>query len=176
MLDAIDASNAHVHFSDCVDDAVLRQRGGALAQFGNSVSTVSMRISWTWHGQESANTRARNEPADAVGEQRELPCRNLVKIVAGHQELEMVFVAQEELTVRDVVRVTAPALLEHNRKDDVDPLRHAADLNRKLARNVQADQEPQPRHASKQLLTAPLLQAQGQPKACPDHVVSGERR
>ena len=88
----------------------------------------------------------------------------------------MVFVAQEELTVRDVVRVTAPALLEHNRKDVVDPLRHAADLHRKLARKVLADQEPQPRHASKQLLTAPLLQAQGQPKACPDHVVSGERR
>ena len=60
--------------------------------------------------------------ADAAGEQRELP---LIKIIAGHQELEMVFVAQEELVVRDFVRVAAPALLEHNRKDVDDPLRNA---------------------------------------------------
>ena len=47
----------------------------------------------------SANTRAGNEGAGVVGEQRELPCwtsRNLAEIVAGHLELEMVFVAQEE--------------------------------------------------------------------------------
>ena len=30
----------------------------------------------------------------------------------------------------------------------------------KFARKIQADQEPQPRHAIKQLLTAPSLQAQ----------------
>ena len=87
----------------------------------------------TWHEQMSVNTRAGNEPVDIVGEQRELPCcasRNLVEIVAGHQELEMVFVAQDELLVRDVVRFAAPALLEHNGQDVVDPLRHADGLNR----------------------------------------------
>ena len=57
----------------------------------------------------------------------------------------------------------------------VDPLRHAANLKRHVARKVHLDQEPQPRHASKKVLTAPWLQAQEQPKACPHHVLSGER-
>ena len=77
----------------------------------------------------------------------------------------MVHVAQEELVVRDFVGVAAPVLLEHNRRDVVDPIRHAADLKRKFARKVQADQEPQQRHASKNLLTAHWLQAQEQQKA-----------
>ena len=86
----------------------LRQHGGAFAQFGNSVFRVAVHglnedVRDTWHEQDSADTRAGNEPADVVGEQRELPCwasRNLVEIVAGHQELGLVFVAQEELVVR----------------------------------------------------------------------------
>ena len=61
------------------------------------------RISWKLGTNKGVpNSRAGNEPADAAGEQRALPCwasRNLVKIVAGHQELETVFVAQEELVV-----------------------------------------------------------------------------
>ena len=56
-----------------------------------------MRSSWiTSCEQECANTRAGYEPADVVGEQRELPClagRNLVQVVEGDQEPEMVFVA-----------------------------------------------------------------------------------
>ena len=183
VIDAVDASNAYVHVSDCLVDAVLRQHGKALVQFGNSVFRVVVDglnedFLETWHEQESAKPRACNEPADAFGEQRELPCwasRNLVKIVAGHQELEMVFVAQEEL-VRDFVRVAAPALVEHNRMDVVGPPRHAADLKGKCARKVRAGQEPQPRHASKQLLAAPQLETPEQPKTCPNHVLSGERR
>ena len=66
-----------------------------------------------------------------------------------------------------VIVFAAPALLEHNRKHVVDPLRHAANLKRHVARKVQLDQEPQPRHASKKVLTAPWLQAQEQPKASP---------
>ena len=84
------------------------------------------------------------------------------------------FKPQEELVVRDFVRFAAPALLEHNRMGVVDPQRHAADLERKCTRN--ADQEPQHRHANKQLLTARWLQTQEQPKTCHDHVLSGERR
>ena len=42
VLDADDASNAYVHFSDCLVDAVLRQHGGVLAQFGNSVFRVAV--------------------------------------------------------------------------------------------------------------------------------------
>ena len=172
-LDAVDASNAYAHYSDCLVDAVLRQRGGDLAQFGNSVFRaavhgISEDFLETWNEQESSNTRA------VVGDQRGLLCwasRNLLEIVAGHQELEMVFVAQEELVVRAFVRPAAPALLEHNRKHVVDPLRHAADLKRKFARKVQADQEPQSRHASKQLLTAPWLQTHEQRKTCPNHVL-----
>ena len=88
----------------------------------------------------------------------------------------MLFVAQEKLVVRDVDRLAAPALLEHNRKDVVDPPRRAADLKRKVARKVQADPEPQPRHANMQLLAAPWCQTQEPPKTCPNHVLSGERR
>ena len=110
-------------------------------------STVSLRISFqTLHEQESANSRA-GKRAHPVGEQREMPCwacRNLVKIVAGHQELEMVFVAQEELVVSDFVRfAAAAALVVHSRKDVVDPLLHAVDLKRKCARKVQADSTTQ---------------------------------
>ena len=90
-----------VQFADC--PALM------LAQIGNTVFRVTVHdlndeFLETWHEQESANWRARNEPADAVGEHRELPCwacRNLVKIVAGQQELGMVFVAHKELVVRE---------------------------------------------------------------------------
>ena len=51
-----------------------------------------------------------------------LPCResrNLVKIVAGHEELEMVFKPQEELVVRDFVRFAAPALAGSTIEKDI---------------------------------------------------------
>ena len=56
VLDAVDASNAYVHFSNCLVDAVLRQHGGALAQFGNCVFRVTVHglnedFLETWHEQ-----------------------------------------------------------------------------------------------------------------------------
>ena len=38
VLDAVDASNAYVHFSDCLVGAVLCQRGRALVQFGQGTN------------------------------------------------------------------------------------------------------------------------------------------
>ena len=59
VLDAVDASNAYVHFSECLVDAVLRQQGGALAPLGNSVFRVAVHclnedFLETWHEQGSA--------------------------------------------------------------------------------------------------------------------------
>ena len=88
----------------------------------------------------------------------------------------MVFVAHEELVVRDFVRFVAPfpagAQSKGRRRSTPSCYRPQ---NEKLLK-VQAVQEPQPRHASKQLLTAPWLQTQEQPKTCPDHVLSGGAR
>ena len=69
VLDADDASNAYVHLSDCLVDAVQRQHGGAPTQCGKRVSRVSVYgvdedFLETWHEQENANMNI--EPADIV--------------------------------------------------------------------------------------------------------------
>ena len=131
----------------------------------------------TWHAQESANSRAGNEPADAVGRPHELPCwagRDLVKTVVGHQELEMVFVAQEELVVRDFARFAAPALLEHNRKDVVDPLRHTDDLERKFARSKsKRTKNPYPAMQASSCLPHPGFKLKSNQKHAPTTFCAG---
>ena len=135
VLDAVDASNEYVHFSDCLVDAVLRQHGGALAQFGNSVFRVAVHglnedVQETWHEREcqlrelatsmpTLSASSVNCPAGQV--------ETLSRASLGIRSLRWCRVWHKTvLAVRDAVRFPAPALLEHNRKDVVDPLRHAA--------------------------------------------------
>ena len=82
--------------------------------------------------------------------------------------------AQEEPVVGDSVRFAAPALLEHIERMSSIHCVMLPTSNEKLA--ARSKRTKNLNLTSKQLLTAPWSQAQEQPRACPDHVLSGERR
>ena len=84
-----------------------------------------------------------------------LSCVNMEEHL--HNSAILYFVWRSTVSVRIVLETWREQESAKQREDVVDLLRHAADPKRKFPRKVQ---EPQPRHACKQLRTAPWLQAQ----------------